>query len=160
MSKQKKYTGSNHQGGSRSSPYPVSRLAAQTDLVDIAKEIAQADSMITAKANAKLQHIAKQIKLLQEHAREALEEMREDQALHRAQCHFKRIPGKIYHLYRKNDGVLYFSMLSPSEWRNTPPHEYVDSYYLEADLSWTPSRKLKQDQDHNDIVQQLIQDSE
>lgn len=31
----------------------------------------------------------------------------------------------------------FFSMLSPLEWGGKPPNEYVDSYRLEYDMSWT-----------------------
>ena len=42
-----------------------------------------------------------------------LEEAKEDAILHHASCNFKKIPGKMYHLYRRSDGTSYFSMISP-----------------------------------------------
>ena len=46
-------------------------------------------------------------------AKKVLEEAKEDAILHHAACNFKKIPGKIYHLYRRYDGKAYFSMISP-----------------------------------------------
>jgi len=119
-----------------SSPYPVSRLAPPINLIDLAREIAQADQMISSKVDAQLEIIARQIRNLQEEARRVLESAKRDKDLHRAQCAFSKRAGRVYHLYRKGDGSLYFSMLSPAEWR-TPPHLFCGSFRLETDFSWT-----------------------
>jgi len=42
-----------------------------------------------------------------------LEEAKRDADLHHAACNFKKIPGKLYYLYKRNSGQTYFSMLSP-----------------------------------------------
>lgn len=154
----KKYQGQLHQGPDHAAPYPVSRLAPAIELVDLAKEIAHADNMVNTRASAKLKVIADQIKALQAEARAALEEAHRDQELHRAQCNFKRIPGKIYHLYRKADKTRYFSMLSPEDWRSAPPHAYEGSYRLENDMSWTPADQVDAPDDTRDIVYKLLND--
>ena len=121
----------------RSLPYPSSRLSARIELVDLAKEIEQADQAIGMVANAKLQAIRDQMRALQAQARRVLEQAQAAMQLHRAQCQFKKVPGHVYHLYRKPTGDLYFSMLSPQEWGNNPPHTFEGSYRLEADMSFT-----------------------
>jgi hypothetical protein len=118
------------------SPYPLSRLAPQFDLVDMAREIQEADRVLNLRASAKLQVIAEQIKVLQAQARTILNETQRDQMLHRAECHFTRRPNQIYYLYRRPAGSLYFSLLSLRDWQNQPPHEFVGAYRLEADMSW------------------------
>lgn len=153
----KKHQGSgHHEGPDHSSPYPVSRGGQPIDLVDVAKEIQQADRMIGTRAKSKLTVIADQIRQLQEEAQKVLEETRENQELHRAQCNFKRQPGKIYHLYRRDDGSLYFSMLSPEDWNGKPPHEYQQSYRLEADMSWTPVDKIADADYESEIIERLL----
>ena len=127
-----------HDGPARSSPYPVSRLSPAIDLVDVAKQVQQADDMLVTGASAKLQLIADQIRALQVQAREVLEETRRNQDLHRTQCNFKRQPGKVYHLYERGDGSRYFSLIAPEEWGREPPHTFKASYRLEPDMSWTP----------------------
>ena len=147
-----------HEGPSRTSPYPVSRLSAPIDLVDTAREIQEADQAINNRTSSKLTVIADQIRALQEQAREVLEESQRDMDLHRARCNFTRRPGSIYHLYEREDGELYFSMLAPEDWQKGPPHAYKGSYRLEADLSWTPFEEVDQPDETRDMVQQLIAD--
>jgi hypothetical protein len=145
-----------HLGDARSSPYPTSRLAPAFHAPQLAEEVARAESMLNARTSAKLRVIADQIKALQAEARKALDEARDEQVLTRAQCAFKRIPGKLYHLYTKADGSTYFSMLSPQDWRGQPPDAFAGSFRLEADYSWTPAEKLDQPDDTGQLVQQLL----
>lgn len=122
---------------SAASPYPLSRLAPPFDRVDAAAEIARADSQIGTVVNARLATIQKQIRALQDEARSILEEAQRSARLHRARSNFQKVPGRVYHLYRREDGELYFSMLSPAEWAGTAPHAFEGSYRLGADMGWT-----------------------
>lgn len=45
-------------------------------------------------------------------AQRVLEEAKRDADLHHAACNFKKIPGKLYYLYKRPSGQTYFSMLS------------------------------------------------
>lgn len=156
----KKYDGKMvHRGAEHASPYPVSRLAPSIDLVDLAKEISQADTMINNVATAKLRVIADQMKALQAEARSVLEAAKHNQTLHRAQCNFKRKAGKLYHLYQKNDESSYFSMLSLEDWGGKPPHTYLGSYRLEADMSWTPVEQLDKPDETGALIQRLLGES-
>lgn len=137
-----------HHGSDNTAPYPVSRLAPGFDLVDLAREIQQADSMTNNTAHAKLRVIADTILKLKDEARKVLEETQQNQRLHRAHCQFKKIPGKIYHLYIKANGDQYFSMLSPNEWGGEPVHNFQGSYRLETDMSW----KAVEDLANNELV--------
>jgi hypothetical protein len=145
-----------HRGAAHSSPYPVSRLAPAFDTGDLAAEVARAEAMISARTGAKLRVIADQIKALQTEARKVLDDAREEQALNRASCGFKRIPGQTYHLYRKADGSSFFSMLSPRDWRGDPPHAFLGSYRLEADYSWTPAQRADAVDETGEMVAQLL----
>ena len=120
------------------SPYPVSRLAPSFDLVDAAKEIQRADEMLGVAVGHELLLIAEQMRGLRAKAQQVLERAQRNAELHRARCEFTRRPGQTYHLYRRGEGGLYFSMLSPADWGEKPPHEHRGSYRLEADMSWTP----------------------
>jgi hypothetical protein len=145
-----------HRGDARSSPYPVSRLAPAFQAPELAEEIARAESMLSARTGAKLRVIADQIKALQAEARKVLTEAREEQALTHAECAFKRIPGKVYHLYRKSGGGSFFSMLSPADWRGSPPQAFLGSYRLETDYSWTPAEDLDRPDDTGALVTELL----
>lgn len=151
-----KYSGDNHQGADHSAPYPVSRMAPATELVDLARQIEEADQMLGNVVHAKLKVIAEQMKSLQKEARSILESTARDQQLHRAQCQFKRQPGKIYHLYKRDADALYFSMLSPDEWGGKPPHEFVGSYRLENDMSWTPLEEIGKDEPSIQLLNAML----
>jgi hypothetical protein len=137
MSTHKRDDGHLHEGPQRTSPYPRSRLAPVHDLVDVAQRIAQADAMIGAVASGKLHVIAEQIRALQDEARTILEQTQRDLDLHRARCSFVRRPGHVYHLYRRTDGELWFSMIAPGEWHGEHANTFEGSYRLELDQSWT-----------------------
>jgi hypothetical protein len=121
----------------------MSRLSAPITLLDAAREIQAADSMLTAVVGGKLESIARQIRALQQEAQQALEQARVDADLHRATCQFKKIPGRIYHLYARPNGDRYFSLLSPADWNDAPPHAFQGSYRLEADMSFTPAEQVE-----------------
>ncbi len=155
----RKYSGELHQGSDRTAPYPVSRLAPAFELVDLAKQIGEADKMLNTQVSSKLKVIADQIRHLQEEARQILEQTRQDQKLHQADCNFQRQPGHIYHLYRKPNGRSYFSMLSPADWNDSPPHEFLGSYRLEADMSWTDMAAAENDHpdDSRELIKRLLE---
>ena len=154
----KKYTGKGktHQGPDRTSPYPVSRLAPAIQLVDLAREIEQADKVVNVRVSSKLKVVADQIRVLQAEARKILEEANQDQDLHHVQCNFKKIPGHIYHLYQKADGRRYFSMLSPDDWKGKSPHQFLGSFFLGADMSWRPAGEERGEDATDKLVQQLL----
>ena len=125
-------------------PYPLSRLSARIDLIDVAREIQAADSALTAVAGGKLEAIARQIRALQAEAARTLAEAQRDAELHRVRCSFKKIPGKLYHLYERPDGERYFSLLSVDDWAGKPPHTFCASFRLEADMRFTPAEQLEE----------------
>jgi hypothetical protein len=129
-------------GPTAGSQFPLSRMSAPHDLVDVAREIQNADAMLTAVVSGKLEAIARQIRALQLEAQRALEQARSHAELHRATCNFKKRPGQIYHLYRRENGETYFSLLSPQDWADQPPHACQGSYRLEADMRFTPIEQI------------------
>ncbi len=141
------------------SPYPVSRLAPAFELVDLAREIAQADEMLANRASAQLTLIAEQVRVLQQQAREILQQTQHDQQLHRARCNFQKKPGQIYHLYRNSRGETLLSMLSPEDWQGRPPNDFLGSFRLESDRSWIPLEKFQQQREKDPLqaIQALLQ---
>jgi len=158
--KNKKQSLPKHEGPDHSSPYPVSRLAPPIQLVDPAREIEKADRVIATRISSKLQVISDQIRQLQDQAREVLETARHDQDLHRVRCSFKRIPGKTYHLYAREDDSRYFSMLSPDDWQGKPPDAYIGSFRLEADMSWRPADKRREESDFSELLTDFLNSRE
>lgn len=141
-----RHNGPRHGGPARTSPYPTHRLAPPHSLVDLAREIERADEVLHCTTHGRLDELAEQIRLLQARAREIIAEAAVDRYLHRAGCSFSRRVGASYHLYRRENGSVYFSMLAPEEWKE-PPHEFVGTFRLNGDRSWTaieePALKLR-----------------
>lgn len=130
-----------YRGPARAAPYALSRLSGPVSLVDVAREIEQADQWIASTASAKLDVIAEQMRALRAAAEGVLEKAQRDAELHRAEARFKRYPGRVYHLYERGSGVRYWSLLSPGDWQGEPPHAFVGSYRLESDQSFTELRE-------------------
>jgi hypothetical protein len=131
-----KYSGENVRGAANASPYPVSRLGAPVSLVDAARAIEAASANVAMRTNAQLEVILEQMKALQARAREIVEQASRDVDLIHVECRFRRVPGRIYHLYERADGHRYFSMLGPDEHGRTVPG-FLGSFRYEHDESWT-----------------------
>ena len=134
---EERYSGDNYRGAGHASPYPVSRLGAPVSLVDMAKAIESASATVAMRTNAQLEVIVEQMKALQERAREIVEQASRDVDLIHAECRFKRVPGRVYHLYERSNGHRYFSMVGPDEYGRGGPSGFVASFRYEHDESWT-----------------------
>ncbi|RZC31967.1 DUF2452 domain containing protein [Asbolus verrucosus] len=108
------------------------------DLMTLSEGVSNVNTAVQSNAKNKLEIIGRQMKHLQELMTDVFEETKLSIELHQVACNFVKRPGHLYHLYMRPSGQRYFGMLSPEEWR-TPPHEYLGSYVLEPDLSWTPA---------------------
>jgi hypothetical protein len=113
-------------------------LAPAFGLVDVAREIEAADGVLAAVASAELEAIARHIRALRAEAEAVLERTRRDAELHRADCRFQKRAGEVYHLYCEPSGRRYFSLLSPGDWRGSPPHAFEGSFRLGLDMRWAP----------------------
>ncbi|XP_012536039.1 uncharacterized protein C1orf50 homolog [Monomorium pharaonis] len=131
--------------------------SSQQDLMALVAEIEKADDCIKANACNKLQVIAEQIKFLQRQAEGILLEAERNAKLHHVPCNFVKHPNHIYHLYQRESGQLYFSMLSPEEWGSSAPlQNYKGSFRLEQDRSWTPLSQLQAKNDELNLLQKFL----
>jgi len=126
-----------YEGPANAAPYPLSRMAPSFSLVDVAATIQAADQTLATMTGGKLELIAQQIQALQAEARNILEKAKRDAELHRVSCAFVKKPGGIYHLYKRADGVLWFSRLAPEEWITPQAQTFEGTYQLELDQSYT-----------------------
>ncbi|XP_069171491.1 uncharacterized protein C1orf50 homolog isoform X2 [Procambarus clarkii] len=136
-------------------PYRTNKVDS-LDLVELATEIQKADTFVHANVSNKLQVIAEQVRFLQEQARKVLQEAKENADLHHIPCNFVKKPGNIYHIYRRQSGQKYFSIINPKEWGSTCPHEYLGSYRLEHDHSWTPENKMEARSNDQKMIDKLL----
>lgn len=117
-------------------PYGSSRLDPAISLVDRAREIQNAHEIVEGQLHGKLDLIQKQIRHLQKQALELLNETQTNLELHKIKCNFEKMAGQAIHLYKKADGLRYFSLLSPMDWQGQPPHEFLGSYTMHSDRSF------------------------
>lgn len=144
------------QGISLVDPDAVAK-SSQQDLMALVAEIAKADVCIKANACNKLQVIAEQIKFLQKQAENILLEAERNAKLHHVACNFVKQPGHVYHLYKRESGQFYFSMLSPQEWDNSAPcQSYKGSFRLEHDRSWTSLPQLYAKDKELDVFKKFL----
>lgn len=140
-------------------PDAVAKSSKQ-DIIALAAEIQKADNFIKANACNKLQMIVKQMKFLQKEAENVLLEANLNMKLHHAACNFVKQPGQVYHLYERESGQCYFSMLSPEEWgTSNPTQTYKGSYRLEHDHSWTPISNIHTKDNELNIYSKLLSDN-
>ncbi|XP_043602071.1 uncharacterized protein C1orf50 homolog isoform X1 [Bombus pyrosoma] len=131
---------------------------SQQDLIALAKEIEKADNFVKANACSKLQVIVNQIRYLKKQAENILTEADWNMKLHHVPCNFVKHPGHVYHLYQKESGQLYLSMISPEEWaisNSGPVQTYKGSYRLEHDHSWTSLEETDKKNKEMTILAQL-----
>ncbi|ELU01640.1 hypothetical protein CAPTEDRAFT_174027 [Capitella teleta] len=136
--------------------YMTNKKSSPQDLVELAHQVSKADEFVRANAGNKLSLIAEQIKYLQEQARKVLEEAKKDADLHHAACNIVKKPGTTYNLYKRESGQAYLSILSPEEWGPACPHEYVGSWRLEFDQSWTPLKDVERRDQENLMVTKVL----
>lgn len=94
------------------------------------------------------------MRFLQKQAQSVLLEAQRNADMHHVACNFVKVPGNIYHLYLRESGQRFFSMLSPDEWNS--PHTHLGSYRLEYDHSWTPVEKIEQKDAENVLINKLL----
>ena len=121
----------------RSSIHPASRLSPRIDPIDQSESIRESDRFIGSIAGGKLHVIREQINALQNLAKNIIVEAEKNMLLHRASCSFEKRVGHTYFLYDRSEDDLYFSILSPEDWRGRPPHKFIGTFRLEHDATWS-----------------------
>ena len=120
----------------KSVPHPTSRLAPKFEPINQLENFQESHKLLGTVAHGKLMVIAQQIQALKKQAESIIADAEKNMQLHKVFCLFEKRTGHTYHLYEK-DGESYFSMLSPEDWRGSPPHKFLGSFRLEADATWT-----------------------
>lgn len=117
--------------------YPTRTMDPPFSLVARAEEIERAGESIQSHVHGKLDLIVKQIRALKEEARTIMHAAQRDLELHQVKCNFEKLVGQDIHLYRrKSDDTLYFSLLSPADWKGNPPNDFRGSFRLRVDRSF------------------------
>jgi hypothetical protein len=82
-------------------------------------------------------HFSSKFSELQSEYKKLIEEININERLYLAKHSFEPIPGKSYHLYIKENGEEFLSLISPKEWGDR--FEYVGSFEFLSDGRWIQS---------------------
>ena len=116
--------------------YPTRTMDPPYSLVERSNEIELAEELIESHVHGKLDVIVQQIRSLKEQAQTIMAEAQRDADLHKIKCNIEKIVGQAIFLYAKPDGTRYFSLLSPADWKHSPPNEFVGAYSMRGDRSF------------------------
>lgn len=82
-------------------------------------------------------HFSSKFSELQSEYKKLIEEININERLYLAKHSFEPIPGKSYHLYIKENGEEFLSLISPKEWGDR--FEYVGTFEFLSDGRWVQS---------------------
>lgn len=72
-------------------------------------------------------------KELEEEYLKMVNDVKLNERIYSAKCQFEPIVGNTYHLYQKENGEEFLSLLSPNDWKK---FEHIGSYKLLSDGRW------------------------
>lgn len=77
-------------------------------------------------------YFQKKYKEIKEQYDELLKEFEWNSIVYGSKYNFQPIIGETYHLYRRQDGELFLSIIKPTEWKQ----EYVGEFELDSENKW------------------------
>lgn len=126
------------------------------DLEKLVETLQKSEEHVKNTAFNKLQVIGEQIKFLQKQAHDILSAASQDSELHKVPCNFVKVPGQIYHLYRRPDGSRLWSMISPEEFGSSNKNEHLGSFRMEVDRSFTRADQLQEYAENRKFAETLM----
>jgi hypothetical protein len=139
-------------------PIDIDKVAQNPGLLPYAHTLSSGvikpDDMGKVKSNAllameqqtdmQLRQIQEQIELLYKQAQEIKSRTDISVWIYQAQMGFNPLVGHVYHLYEKDDGKHFLSMVSPAEWgRSRSFKRFVATVKLLADHTWDILKKAE-----------------
>ncbi len=139
-------------------PIDIDKVAQNPGLLPYAHTLSSGvikpDDMGKVKSNAllameqqtdmQLRQIQEQIELLYKQAQEIKSRTDISVWIYQAQMGFNPLVGHVYHLYEKDDGKHFLSMVSPMEWgRSRSFTRFVATVKLLADHTWDILKKAE-----------------
>jgi hypothetical protein len=97
----------------------------------------QAVEAMQLKAQQQIDLLRRQAEVIMAQARELEERVRISMEIYEATMRFSPTMGMTYHLYKRNDGEVILSLVSPAEWgENFPFKQFIATVKLLADHTW------------------------
>lgn len=118
-------------------PYAHSVGGALVKPEDKGKIKSRALSAMEQQTDMQIKQIQKQIELLASQAKAIKDRMDFSYQIYQAEMGFEPFIGHIYHLYQKEEGSWFMSMIGPKEWgRAQADRIYLASVKLLSDHTW------------------------
>lgn len=70
---------------------------------------------------------------LEKEYKKIIEDIQLNERVYSAKCQFEPIVGETYHLYKRENGEEFLSILSPNDWKK---FEYIGTYQFLSDGRW------------------------
>jgi hypothetical protein len=96
----------------------------------------RAMSAMVQQTDKQLRQIHEQIQLLASQAKAIKQKVDISAKIYDAEIRFEPLVGHTYYLFRKQNASYLLSMLSPEEWGDSCPYEFVAKITLLADYTW------------------------
>lgn len=106
-------------------PFAHTRGGVVIKPTDKGKAKGRAVSAMYEQTDMDLDQIRQQIELLATQAKAIQNRVNISERIYLAEMNFGPIIGKIYHLYRRENGGDVMSMIAPHEWGKKAPYQYV-----------------------------------
>lgn len=104
--------------------------------VDKGKIKGRAMKAMYEQTSSQLNQIKEQVELLINQAQNIHERITVSEEIYTANCLFEPRIGNIYHLYKRDDGSKFLSLVGPDEWGDNISFEFICSARLLADHTW------------------------
>jgi hypothetical protein len=117
-------------------PYAHERGGAAITPMDKGKVKGLAMSAMYEQTDMQLDQIKAQIELLARQANEIQNRMTISERIYEAEMGIDPIIGRVYHLYVRDGGENFMSMVSPAEWGERIPFKFIATIKLLADHTW------------------------
>jgi len=112
-------------------------------------------SAMHEQTNVQMKQIYDQMEVLVKQANKLKRRVEISRQIYLAEMRFEPVIAHRYHLYKRKNGNLLLSMISPAEWgRSFPFEKYIASVKLLSDHTW----KILNDEEEEDIIDELLQD--
>jgi hypothetical protein len=87
-------------------------------------------------ANLQLRQIQEQIELLKKQAESIANRIKISEKIYLSDLKFEPVIGNTYYLYQNQKKQWQVSMLSPDDWGQNPPYQYIATIKLLGDYTW------------------------
>lgn len=79
---------------------------------------------------------------IQDEFKKLVETSEDTQRMYDAQISFIPVVGRVYHLYQRDNGTEWISMIAPHEWGSGYSFIYIGSYRLATDSVWIRENEI------------------